>query len=224
MNKKGGIVIFGIGPISKTIFYASKKSEKYDICCFTADQQYIKKDTLCGLPIRTFEQIEMQYPPQKFDMLVVNVGAVAGTISRKDMFIRAKNKGYNLINYIDDKADVVEDVIIGQNNIIMANTHIGPTGKMGDNNFIRENIYLGHDFNIGNHNFLGPGCNFGGSCQIGDLNFIGMGTVVINNIEIKNDNLIGAGSLVVKNIESRGKYMGHPAKKIAEHKQKGTDV
>ena len=224
MSNKKDVIIFGIGPISKTIFYSSKKSGKHNICCFTADQKYIKKDMFCGLPIISFEQIEIQYPPQKFDMLVVNVGAISGTISRKDMFLRAKNKGYNLTNYIDSKTDVVEDIISGQNNIILANTHIGPTGTMGDNNFIRENVYLGHDFCIGNHNFLGPGSNFGGSCQIGDLNFIGMGTTVINNIKIKNDNLIGAGSLVVKNIGSCGKYMGHPAKKTAEHIQKGTDV
>jgi sugar O-acyltransferase (sialic acid O-acetyltransferase NeuD family) len=224
MNKKCGIVIFGLGPISKTIFYDSKKSGKYVICCFTADQKYIKTDTLYGLPIIAFEQIEIQYPPEKFDMLVVNVGVVAGTASRKDMFLRAKNKGYNLINYINDKADILEDIILGQNNIIMANTHIGPTGNMGDNNFIRENIYLGHDFNIGNHNVLSPGCNFGGSCEIGDLNFIGMGTTVINDIKIKDSNLIGAGSLVIRNIESCGKYVGHPAKRIAEYIQQGITI
>jgi sugar O-acyltransferase (sialic acid O-acetyltransferase NeuD family) len=224
MKKKRGIVIFGIGPISKTIFYTSKKSGKYVICCFTADQKYIKTDTLCGLPIIAFEQIEIQFPLEKFDMLVVNMGTVAGTASRKDMFLRAKNKGYNLINYIDDKADTFEDLILGQNNIIMANTHIGPTGTMGDNNFIRENIYLGHDFYIGSHNVLAPGCNLGGSCKIGDLNFIGMGTTVINDIEIKDANLIGAGSLVVKNIGSCGKYIGHPVKRIAEFPQPGTAV
>lgn len=214
MNKKCHLVIFGIGPISKTIFYDIKKSGKYHVCCFTADQQYIKKDTLCGLPIIAFEEIEKQYPPDIFDMLVVNVGVVAGTASRKDMFLRAKNKGYNLINYINDKADVQEDILFGQNNIIMANTHIGPAGIMGDNNLIRENIYLGHDFTIGNHNVLSPGCNFGGSCQIGDLNFVGLGTTIINDIRIKDSNFIGAGSLVITNVESCGKYIGHPAKKI----------
>ncbi len=224
MNKKNSIVIFGIGPISKTIYYASTKSGRYDICCFTADQKYIKKDSLCGMPIIAFDQIQLHYPPQKFDMLIVNVGFTTGTIARKDMFLRAKAKGYNLINYIDEKADVMEDVILGQNNIIMANTHIGPMGKMGDNNFIRENIYLGHDFNIGSHNTLAAGCNFGGSCKIGNLNFIAMGTTVIHKIEIKDANLVGAGSLVVKNIGSGGKHMGHPANKVSEYIQKGAAV
>jgi sugar O-acyltransferase (sialic acid O-acetyltransferase NeuD family) len=213
------VIIFGIGPISKTIFYSNKKNEKYKISCFTADQKYIKEKTLCGVPIVPFEKIETHYPPKTYDMLVVNVGSVAGTMSRKDMFLRAKKKGYHLTNYIDDNAHVVQDVTLGQNNIIMGNTHIGPTGIMGDNNFIRENIYLGHDFNVGNHNFLGPGCNIGGSVQIGNLNFIGMGTTVINNIEIKDENLVGAGSLVIRNIESCGKYMGHPVKRITDHIQ-----
>ena len=221
MEKQRGVVVFGIGPISMTIFYSSRGSKKYDVCCFTADQRYMQDDTLCGLPIIPFEEIDTQYPPKSFDMLVVNVGAVSGTTSRKDMFLRAQGKGYNLINYIDDKADVMEDVILGRNNIIMANTHVGPKGKMGDNNFIRENIYLGHDFDIGDHNFLGPGCNFGGSCRIGDLNFIGMGTTVINNIEINDGNLVGAGTLVIKPIGSYGKYVGHPARRIGSCEQGG---
>jgi sugar O-acyltransferase (sialic acid O-acetyltransferase NeuD family) len=214
MNKKKGIVIFGIGPISKTVFYNSKKSGKYNICCFTADQQYVKTDTLCGLSIIAFEEIEKKYPPENYDMLVVNIGIRAGATSRKDMFLRAKNKGYNLINYIHDKADIQEDIKLGQNNIIMANTHIGPTGTIGDNNFIRENSYLGHDFTIGSHNVLSAGCNLGGLCKIGDLNFIGLGVTVINDIEIMDSNLIGAGSVVVRNIESCGKYVGNPARKI----------
>ena len=215
MNMRS-IVVFGIGPISKTIFYASKKSGKYSIAGFTADKQFIKSDVLCGLPVMAFEEIETRFEPADFDMLVVNVGVAAGTASRKEMFLRAKSKGYNLINYIDDKADTFEDLVLGENNIIMANTHIGPAGSMGDNNFIRENIYLGHDCCIGSHNVLSPGCNVGGSCKIGDLNFVGLGSTIINDIEIRDANLVGAGSLVVKNIQSNGKYMGHPAKKIAD--------
>ncbi len=217
MQIKRSIVIFGIGPISKTIFYSCRKQKTFDICSFTADQQYIKEDTFCNLPVIAFEEIESLYPPEQFDMLVVNVGAVAGASSRKDMFLRAQQKGYHLVNYIDPKADVVDDVIMGQNNIIMANTHVGPSGKMGDNNFIRENIYLGHNFDIGSHNFLGPGSTFGGSCHIGDLNFVGMAVTFINNITIEDNNLIGAASLVLKNIGIGGKYIGHPAKKIAEY-------
>ena len=216
MHIKRGIVIFGIGPISKTIFYSCRKHKTFDICCFTADRKYIKEDTLCDLPVVAFEEIESLYPPQQLDMLVVNVGAVAGTASRKDMFLRAQQKGYHLVNYIDPKADVVDNVIMGQNNIIMANTHVGPSGKMGDDNFIRENTYLGHDFNIGSHNFLGSGCTFGGSCHIGNLNFIGLAVTFINDITIEDNNLIGAGSLVIRNIGIGGKYIGHPAKKIAE--------
>ena len=221
MNKKDGLILFGIGPISRTIFYAGKRSGKYLVSCFTADQRYLTTDELCGLPIIAFEQIETRYPPHAFDMLVVNVGYTTGTLSRKEMFLRAKDKGYNLINYIDDRADVLEDVILGQNNIVMANTHIGPTGSLGDNNFIRENIYLGHDFHIGSHNVLAPGCTLGGSCRMGDLNFIGMGSTVLNNIEIKDANLVGAASLVIKDIGNGGKYMGHPAKRISDYIQPG---
>lgn len=215
--KRNGIIIYGIGPISKTIFYSSRKNGQFEVSGFTADCQYITSNTFCGKPVISFERVELVYPPDQFDMLVVNVGHVAGAISRKVMFQKALKKGYNFINYIDGKADVTEDVVMGQNNIIMSNTHIGPTGIMGDNNFIRENIYLAHDFNIGSHNFLAGGCNFGGTCVIGDLNFIGIATTVINNIEIQDGNFLGAGSLVVKDIGSRGLYMGHPAKRIRDH-------
>ncbi|MCI0499085.1 MAG: hypothetical protein L0Y36_05330 [Planctomycetales bacterium] len=221
MSEKNGVVIFGIGPISKTIFYACQKSGVCNICGFAADRRYIRDETFCGLPVTAFEEIERLYPPRQFDMLVVNVGAVAGTLSRKDMFLRAKNKRYHLINYIDARAEVVDGAVHGENNIIMSNTHIGPSGRMGDNNFIRENLYLGHDFILGSHNFLGVGCIFGGACRIGDLNFIGLGATVLNDIEIKNANLIGAGSVVIRPIDSGGKYAGNPAKRIGDYIQPG---
>lgn len=223
-NENPHIIIFGIGPLSRTIFYSSQRSNSCRIACFTADRQYIKEATFCGLPVIAFEEIDQEYPPSDYDMLVVNVGAVSGTISRKDMFLRAGDRGYNFANYIDAKADVMPDLIMGRNNIIMSNTHVGPCGRMGDDNFIRENTYLGHDFIIGDHNFLGPGCSFGGSCRIGDLNFIGMGSTVINDIHIGSGNLIGAGTLVIRNLEDCGRYVGHPAKRVGDYLQTRTDT
>lgn len=211
------IVLFGIGPISRTIFYACRQSGQFQIAGFTADRTYITEKTLCGLPIVPFEEVHQHYRPESYDMLVVNVGSVAGTISRKTMFLRAKEKGYRLVNYIDHKASVADDVVMGENNIVMFGAHVGPSGKMADNNFVRENMYLGHDCQMGSHNFLGPGCNIGGFCQIGDLNFIGMGSTVINTLEIGTHNLIGAGALVIKPIDSFGKYVGNPARWIAAH-------
>ena len=69
--------------------------------------------------------------------------------SRETMFLKAKNKGYNLINYIEDMVDIAENVVLGENNIIFAQSHLGIHGKMGNNNIIRQNTYLGHDFDMG---------------------------------------------------------------------------
>lgn len=217
MSEKSGVVIFGIGPNSKTIYYACQHSRQYRIAAFAANQQYINEPNLCGLDVVAFEDVQQQYPPESFDMLVVNVGAVAGTTSRKNMFLRAKDKGYSLINYIDAQCSIADDVVMGENNIVMYGAHVGPSGVMGDNNFIRENMYLGHDFHIGDHNFLGPGCNIGGYCRIGDLNFVGMGSTTINNIKIGNHNLIGAGALVIKDVSNNGKHVGNPARKLSDH-------
>lgn len=214
------VILYGLGPVSEAIFFATRQHDEFEVVCFTVDRPYKQADILHGLPIVEFEKIAQLYPPSVFQMLVVNTGS-RSVLSRKVMFEKAKEKGYSFINYIDSRADVSPDLEMKENNIILANAHVGSNSKMGSNNLIRQNVYLGHDACLKDHVVLGPGCNVAGLSTIHDLCFIGIGATVIQQIVLERETFIGAGSLVLRNTEECSKYIGVPAKKVEDISKNG---
>ena len=107
-------------------------------------------------------------------------------------------------------------VIIGDNNIIMANTIImaGEDGDtvIGNKNIIMGLCNIGHNCKIGNNNEIGCGTIICGHVEIGNANAIKIGCTIRNRTKIGNTNLIGMGSNVVKDIGNEQTVMGNPAK------------
>lgn len=206
------IVIYGTTNIAKIICFYMQQSEKYNIVAFAADSQYINSDNFLEKPLYDFDKIEKYYNPKEFKMLVL--GPFDSPQKKKNMFDTAKSKGYSMINYIQEKAIVSPDLIIGENNVIFNGAYLDCFGKIGDNNVIRPNVYLGHNFEIGSHIYISPGCNIAGYCKINDLSVIGIGTTIMSRKTIAKQSFIGAHSLVLKDTEEKLLYMGSPAKKI----------
>lgn len=214
------VVVYGNTVLSKMLFYDAINSDDFEIVGFTTDKEYLNSTEFLGLHLINFDNVENIYPPKEYDMIVV-IGGYSCMRNRERMYLRAKNKGYILRNYISSKADFSPEISIGENNIIFSQSYIGIGGKMGNNNIIRQNVYLGHDFNIGNNNFIGAGCNIGGNCSIKNTCYICIGATIINNITIEEETLIGAGGVVIKNTEPYSKNVGNPTRILAYHKEEG---
>lgn len=220
MDKR--VVIYGTGKLTELLCALVEQNMKIEIAGFAADDEYVNSDTYKGYPLVCFRDVQDAYPPSDFDML-----ALFGHKCMRDRemkFLAAKDKGYRLINYIDDTAFVSASVTIGENNVIFGQTYIGLSGKMGDNNVIRPNTYVGHDFKISNHIYIAPGCNIAGYCTIKDFCFIGIGSVITSRVTLEDETLLCAGSLLLKDTEKYSKYLGSPAKKVGEHEAEGIKV
>lgn len=218
MNKK--VIVFGNTILSKMIFYDAVGRDDFKIICFTVDREYLEDKELLGLPVVDFKEIQDLYPPEEYDMMVVLSGYRCMR-NREKMYLKAKNKGYTLRNYISSKADFSPEISMGENNIILAQSHIGIGGSMGNNNIIRQNVYLGHNFNLGNNNFIAAGCNIGGNCRIKNTCYIGIGATIIDSITIEEETLIGGGSVVIRNTEPYSKNVGNPTRILGYHKEEG---
>jgi carbonic anhydrase/acetyltransferase-like protein (isoleucine patch superfamily) len=74
---------------------------------------------------------------------------------------------------------------------------------------------VGDDVTVG-HRAVLHACTVGNSC------LIGMGAVVLDDVTIEDFVIVGAGSLVSpgKRLESRGLYVGSPAKRVRDLKDK----
>ncbi len=131
--------------------------------------------------------------------------------------------------YIDPNADVIGDVIIGENSSVWPQTVI-----RGDVNYIRigqsTNIQDGcvlHVSHAGEYNPQGAALIIGDNvtvghkvvlhaCKIGNDCLIGMGAVVMDDVVVENHVMIGAGSVVTprKILKSGHLYLGSPCKRV----------
>ncbi len=215
------VIVYGNALLCKMLYYEAIDSVNFEIACFTVEKDYLRdRSELLGLPLMTFEEIQDTYPPQAYDMVVLFTG-FRRMRERAEKYELAKNKGYNLRNFISPKADVTTDITMGDNNIVLGQTHIGFGGTMGNNNLIRQHVYLGHEFKLCNHIEITAGCTIGGESEIEDLCYIGLGSIIINHTRISRENLIGAGSTVIRDTEPFSKNIGNPSRVIGYHQEEG---
>lgn len=131
--------------------------------------------------------------------------------------------------YIDEHADVIGDVEIGENCSVWPMTVI-----RGDVNFIRigqnTNIQDGsvlHVNHAGDYNPQGAALVIGDNvtighkvmlhaCKIGNECLMGMGSIVMDDVIVNNQVMVGAGTLVPprKNLDSGYLYLGNPCKRV----------
>lgn len=131
--------------------------------------------------------------------------------------------------YIDDNADVIGDVEIGENSSVWPMTVI-----RGDVNFIR----IGHNSNIqdgsvlhvshaGEYNPAGAALHIGNyvtvghkvilhACTIGNDCLIGMGSIIMDDATVEDQVMVGAGTLVPpgKQLKTGYLYLGNPCKRV----------
>lgn len=131
--------------------------------------------------------------------------------------------------FIDENADVIGDVEIGENSSVWPMTVI-----RGDVNFIRigknTNIQDGsvlHVSHAGGHNPQGAALIIDDNvtvghkallhaCTIGRECLIGMGSIIMDKVVVENQVLVGAGSVVPpgKTLKSGYLYLGNPCKQV----------
>lgn len=221
MAKK--VIIFGTNASSKMVFYDAKGRDDFVVAGFTVDKEYLESDSFLGLPLVEFEKVAEEYPPQEYDMLVVASGYREHRM-REQLYLRAKNTGYKLRNYISKGTDFVGEVTMGDNNIIYSQTYIGVDGVMGNNNIIGQQVYIAHNFIIGDNNFITPHTTIGGYCRIGNTCHLGFNCTIIEGIEIADETLVGAGSVIIRNTEPFSKIVGNPGHIIGYHKEEGISL
>lgn len=204
------IIIYGNRSIARETFYYLKYFSDYEVAGFTVDRGCIDSDTLLQLPVIPFDIVETVLQPDRHKMLIA-VGYVQNNKIRKQKYIRAKEIGYELINFISPRSVMHPETGIGDNCIIGHCTVISPDARIGNNVIIASGCTIGHDVVIGDHCFFSPGVSVAGSVEIGSCCFLGTGATIRNKVSIGNECVIGAGAIILENTEDRSVYLGKPA-------------
>ncbi|MCU7835992.1 MAG: acetyltransferase [gamma proteobacterium symbiont of Taylorina sp.] len=205
------LIIYGNGRIAKIIYQFVKK--QFDVVAFTVDRDLIAEVEVELLPLIPFDEIQDIYSPQEHKMLIA-VGYVQMNVIRAQKYTEAKEKGYEFSNYIHPSVDMHENIVIGDNNIILEHVSIQPYVKLGNSNFIWSNVVVAHGSRLGNTNWLTSGVVISGDVTIKSNCFLGVNATIGHNITLENENFIGANTLITKSTKEKEVFVSRDGEKF----------
>jgi sugar O-acyltransferase (sialic acid O-acetyltransferase NeuD family) len=201
MNKTKKLVIIGAGETSEIACEYFTMDSEYEVVSFAVDRQFIKCNTLAGLPVVPLDEVQNQFPPSDYWAFVAASSTKLNRV-RSNLYAQAKNKNYRMASYISSKAFVWRNAQIGENCFIFEDNTIQPFVKIGNNVVLWSGNHIGHNSIIQDHCFLSSHVVISGFCDVGEYSFLGVNSTVINNINIGCDCFIGAGALIQKDVPS----------------------
>lgn len=201
MHKK--LIIFGTGAIAELAYDCFKYESNYEVVAFTVERKYLGKHGspfFQGLPVISFESLEIHYPPQEYEMFVA-VGYLKLNHVRARIYRKAKEKGYKLATFISPHAYIGRNVKIGDNCFIMEHNNVQYSAEIGNNSFLWASNHIGHHTKVGEHVFFASGITMAGHCEVGNYTFLGCGVSTADSIKIGKNVLVGVNVSVVKDVE-----------------------
>jgi sugar O-acyltransferase (sialic acid O-acetyltransferase NeuD family) len=193
------------------VYYYFTHDSHYEVMAFTVDKEYITGKEYSGLPIVPFEEIELLYPPDHFKMFIA-LGYTSLNKLRAKKYSEAKNKGYELVSYINSSVIRWENLKIGDNCLIFENQILQPYVTIGNDTIIWGGGAISHDSIIGDHCFIASNVVVLGNVRVEPYCFLGANATIKEGITVARACVIGMGASVTRNTEEDGVYVGVPAR------------
>ena len=203
------LLIFGTTQIAEMAHFYFTLTGR-EVVGFCLDSAYIKENTLLGLPIYPFEEIQKRFPPEQYELFVA-IGYSKVNQSRRDKYLEAKAIGYTLPTCISPHA-VVHSKNIGDNCLIMDMNNIHPYTRIGSNVLFSNANHVGHHTIIEDHVFIAANVTLCGNVVIGEGSFLGVDCSVREGVKIGRYNVLGMGVAIQKDTADNAIYTAAPAK------------
>lgn len=207
------LVIVGDSSLAQIVFEYLTHDSKYHVSAFSVERDYISKGEMFGIPVVPFEDVETQFSPENYDMIVAIAYNQLNRV-RSRLYQNAKKKGYRIVSYISSKAFVWRNVEVGENCMIFEHSRVQPFSKIGNNVILWGATGISHHVTIHDNVFVAGHAAIGGHTEIGQNCFIGMNSSIANNLKIAEDCTIGAGAVITKDTEPGKVYRG-PASQLS---------
>ena len=224
MGKTRKLVIVGAGEFGEIAYEYFSLDSEYEVVAFAVEKKYRKQESLFGLPVIDFEDIEDKYPPIEYETFVA-VTYVKLNRPRTKLFQECKRKGYHCASYISSHAFVWHNVTVGENTFIFEDNTIQYHVSIGNNVIIWSGNHIGHRTVIEDNCWLTSHDVISGFCRIGEGSFIGVNATLGDSVKLGKDTVFGAGAVTVKSLEeTAGVYVGSPARKLGKTAYEQFDV
>jgi sugar O-acyltransferase (sialic acid O-acetyltransferase NeuD family) len=207
MEKKHKLVLLGDSAFAEIAFEYFQHDSEYEVVAFCVEKEFMKKDSLFGLPVVPMEEMERRFAPADHSFFAANV-YTQGNQLRTRLYQAAKAKGYKPASYVSPHAFVWRNVKLGEHCFIFENNVIQPFVAIGDNVVLWSGNHIGHHSTIGSNCFISSHVVVSGFCRIGEACFMGVNSTVSNNTSIGNNCIVGAAALVLSDVEDNQTVVG----------------
>jgi len=210
--KKNKVLIYGSGGFGREVAWLAHDAD-YDVLAFIDDDSSRWGQQINGIPVVSIEEAA-----QKYIDVPVTI-AIAHPSTRKTIYEKVKEKGFNFVNLIHPRTEKSEFVEIGKGCTITAGNIITVNVKIKNFVHINPGCTIGHDVIIHDFATLTPGVHVAGWVFIHEGAFIGTGAVIINGtpdapLEIGSYAVVGAGAVVTRSVPPGITVVGVPAKPL----------
>ena len=205
MSERRDVVIFGTGDYARVAAVYLREDSAYDVVAFTVDAEYVQDEELTGIPVVPFEELESRHPPSEHAMLVA-IGFSGVNRARARVYERCKQRGYELISYVNSRATRYGELQLGDNCFVFEENVIQPNVRIGHDVVLWSGNHIGHDSEIGDHCFVASHAVISGNVTIGPYCFVGVNATIRDGVTIAPECVIGAGALIMKDTERGGVY------------------
>lgn len=190
------IVLFGAAEIAEVaLFYFTHDSDR-QVVAATVDAEYLKGESFHGHPLVAFEEVEVAFPPEEYDVFVA-LSYSSLNRHRAKKCEEAQAKGYKLAFYVSSKATVWPGLDVRPNCFILEDNTIQPFVQIGNNVTLWSGNHVGHHAVIEEDCFVSSHVVISGGVRIGRGSFIGVNATLRDHIVVGQYSVVGAGALLL---------------------------
>lgn len=194
------LLLIGSGGHTKSCIDVIENSKRFKIVGLIGLQHEIKNK------VGNYEVIgvdsDLKILSKTIKYALITIGQIKTFKKKMDLFIKAKNHGYELPTIISPFAYVASDVLIGEGTIIMHGVIINSGSKIGKNCIINTRSLIEHEVDIEDHCHVSTGTILNGQVKVKSKSFIGSGAIIRENIIIEEESFIGMGKIISKNFKN----------------------
>lgn len=170
---------------------------RYDVAGLVVDDPYVHSGEIQGFQTIPFSELEQQY--RSNDCLVIMAMGYADlNQSRESMYLRLKEKGYDIETYVHPDARIYTKESLGNGSVILPTAVLEPHVKLGDNCMVWCNATLAHHSRVADHCWIASGAVISGKARVEKNCFIGVNATVVNEVVVGEYGVIGGGALITK--------------------------
>lgn len=191
-NDKMDLILIGGKGGAKMCIDAIKSTNKFKIIGII-DESIIPGSKVMGVDVLGGENELLLLYESGFKNLVITFSLLNDLPKRHIKIQQYKKMGFTFPNIIHEKASVEPSAIIGNGNILLANSIIGSEAIVGDFNYINTAAIICHEALIGDNNHFAPNSVIAGRVKIQNNNLFGMCSTTYFDISIGSNNILNNG-------------------------------